>query len=279
MTVAAPSSASALPSSYPTTDVTVQLASLVQQLQQLVQQLGSITASLAGPGGAQLGAGTLAGGPTTTPTQSSTGCTCGAMQAVQGAEAAPEATGPKQSSSSTGTLQRVLDQSTNASTKSRKQQGSAGSNDTSTKPRRAETPDTKFDLKRRNPRSTAEAIAWAREQVKDPSRSYYRLCLGFVARAYGWSASGTPRAIDAWNQAPASTKHAGDKEPPVGALVFWDTGAGKAGHVAIYVGDGKIISNDIRRSGKVDEVPMSEISSKWGAKYLGWTDPYFPNGV
>ena len=61
--------------------------------------------------------------------------------------------------------------------------------------------------------------------------------------------------------------------------MFWYTGEGRAGHVAVYLGDGKIASNDIRRNGKIDIVPMSEISQKWGAKYLGWTPPYFENAV
>ncbi|MFK0296624.1 peptidase M23 [Streptomyces sp. NPDC090442] len=129
----------------------------------------------------------------------------------------------------------------------------------------------------RNPRGTQEAIAWAEQESKTNGQDWYRACLAFVARAYGWSFSGTGYAIDHYREMPANLKHDKDRNPPPGALMYWETG-GRAGHVAVYLGDGKIASNDIRRPGYIDVVPATEIESKWGATYVGWAPPYFPKG-
>ncbi|MER8039409.1 peptidase M23 [Streptomyces hydrogenans] len=129
----------------------------------------------------------------------------------------------------------------------------------------------------RNPRSTEEAIKWAQRQAVSGRSAWYRMCLAFVAQANGWNASGVYYAIDHYREMPPSMKHDGDRKPPPGALMYWDTGQ-RAGHVALYLGDGKIASNDIWRPGYIDVVPATEIESKWGAKYLGWAPPYFPKG-
>lgn len=129
----------------------------------------------------------------------------------------------------------------------------------------------------KNPRSAAEAIAWAENEAKTGGRDWYRACLAFVARSYGWSYSGVTYAIDHYKNMPDSQKHDGDRNPPPGALMYWDTGH-RAGHVAIYLGDGKIASNDIKRVGYIDVVPATDIETVWGAKYVGWAPPYFPSG-
>ncbi|MFF3934130.1 NlpC/P60 family protein [Streptomyces hirsutus] len=129
----------------------------------------------------------------------------------------------------------------------------------------------------KNPRSTAAAIAWARQEAAGGGRNWYRACLAFVARTYGWSYSGVQYAIDHYRQMPASMRHDRDRTPPPGALMYWDTGQ-RAGHVALYLGGGKIASNDIRRKGYIDVVDASDIETVWGATYLGWAPPYFPKG-
>ncbi|MFG2645947.1 hypothetical protein ACGFYP_33825 [Streptomyces sp. NPDC048370] len=129
----------------------------------------------------------------------------------------------------------------------------------------------------RNPRSTAAAINWARQEAARGGQDWYRACLAFVARTYGWSYSGVQYAIDHYRQMPASMRHDRDRTPPPGALMYWDTGK-RAGHVAIYLGGGKIASNDIRRSGYIDIVNATDIETVWGATYLGWAPPYFPKG-
>ncbi|MFG2645890.1 hypothetical protein ACGFYP_33520 [Streptomyces sp. NPDC048370] len=75
----------------------------------------------------------------------------------------------------------------------------------------------------------------------------------------------------------ASMRHDRDRTPPPGALMYWDTGK-RAGHVAIYLGGGKIASNDIRRSGYIDILNTTDIETVWGATYPGWAPPHFPKG-
>jgi hypothetical protein len=132
-------------------------------------------------------------------------------------------------------------------------------------------------LLRANPRSSAQAIAWARAQVDNPTASWYNRCLNFVAQAYGWPHAGVHYAVDHFSIAPDNQRFNLDRNPPPGALLFWDTGH-RPGHVAISLGGGLIASNDILRTGRIDIVPASAPERVWGAKYLGWTVPYFPQG-
>ncbi|WP_058047464.1 hypothetical protein [Streptomyces roseifaciens] len=130
----------------------------------------------------------------------------------------------------------------------------------------------------RNPRSTADAIKWAKAEADSHRANWYQKCLAFTSIAYGWNYSGTNYAIDHYQvEMPKDMRHDGDRNPPVGALMFWDTGH-RAGHVAIYVGDGKIASNDIGVIGEISIVPATDIETKWNSKYLGWSPPYYPNG-
>ena len=128
---------------------------------------------------------------------------------------------------------------------------------------------------RANPRPVAEALTWARAQVQGPA-IWYRRCQNFVAQAYGWSYSGTYYAVDHYRVVmPAALRHDRDRNPPPGALLYYDTGS-RAGHVALYLGGGMIASNDIARTGHIDVVPAAAVEDRWGATYLGWAPPYFP---
>ncbi|MEV7156986.1 peptidase M23 [Streptomyces misionensis] len=127
-----------------------------------------------------------------------------------------------------------------------------------------------------NPRTVDQAIKWAEAHAgANSTASWYQRCLAFTANVYGWSFSGVNYAIDHYKVVPASMRHDGDRHPPPGALMYWDTGH-RAGHIAVYLGNGKIASNDILRPGYIDVVDAGLIESKWGAKYVGWTPPYFP---
>jgi cell wall-associated NlpC family hydrolase len=70
-----------------------------------------------------------------------------------------------------------------------------------------------------------------------------------------------------------------DRRPPVGALLFWSTD-GPYGHVAVYVGNSRIVSNDIGDrvpgQGGVYLVDVGAIEDRWGATYLGWAPPIYP---
>ncbi|KAF9342565.1 hypothetical protein BGX26_007277, partial [Mortierella sp. AD094] len=72
---------------------------------------------------------------------------------------------------------------------------------------------------------------------------------------------------------PSNYKHAGDRNPPAGALVFFQ---GRTyGHVAISTGGANIISTDIGGSGTLTRSTIGTIERKWGQKYVDWTAPYY----
>ena len=85
----------------------------------------------------------------------------------------------------------------------------------------------------------------------------------------------TNRAIDAYNLAASQKRISTSGSPTVGSVVYWNTGAGKAGHAALYAGNGMVYSTDIGGRGKISLVPLGDISKKWGSQYLGWSEPYF----
>jgi hypothetical protein len=87
------------------------------------------------------------------------------------------------------------------------------------------------------------AIAWAQKHLG--TAFDVEECLVFVQEAYlaaGVNIGHAETAADYWNVNPEDyTKHPGDTNPPVGALVFWrpddvDGFSNPSGHVGIYVG-------------------------------------------
>lgn len=131
-------------------------------------------------------------------------------------------------------------------------------------------------LPRPNPLTCAAAISKAYALTQSEC-VWYRLCLASVAREYGRAGSGSYSAQSHWNLlAGLGFAHPGDRNPPPGALVFWRTST--VGHVALYVGGGKIVTNDLVRRGCLDVADFTAIETQWGSTYLGWTPPYFPNG-
>ncbi|MEV0645597.1 hypothetical protein AB0I28_10065 [Phytomonospora sp. NPDC050363] len=118
---------------------------------------------------------------------------------------------------------------------------------------------------RANPRSMDNAISAA--FGKRGSTGYENLCLRFTALMYGWSYSG-------WNTAEIGgdymVSHGRMKSgvPPRGALVWYHNSAG-TGHVAISIGDGKVIGTSV--NGRVGVAGY-----KAHASYRGWSTPYYP---
>lgn len=111
------------------------------------------------------------------------------------------------------------------------------------------------------------------------SHGYYQLCARLAANIWGRPRAGYFSAAEQWRQMVATNNaHPHDRQPPEGALVFWETG-GPYGHVAVYLGDGRIVSNDIGDDvpgeGGVYLVDFALIESKWGATYLGWAPPIY----
>jgi hypothetical protein len=122
-----------------------------------------------------------------------------------------------------------------------------------------------------------QAVARAMRLVG--SHGYYQLCARLAANVWGRPRAGYFSAAEQWRQMVATDNaHPRDRRPPAGALVFWEDG-GPYGHVAVYVGDGRIVSNDIGDDvpgeGGVYLVDFGLIESKWGATYLGWAPPIY----
>ncbi|MGW6197017.1 CHAP domain-containing protein [Kribbella sp. NPDC055110] len=108
---------------------------------------------------------------------------------------------------------------------------------------------------------------------------YYQLCARLASNIWGRSHSGYTSAAEQWAQMVSSgNAHPDDRRPPVGALLFWST-EGPYGHVAVYVGNGRIVSNDIGDrapgQGGVYLVDVGAIEQRWGATYLGWAPPIY----
>lgn len=138
---------------------------------------------------------------------------------------------------------------------------------------------TTIILPRANPRTAVQAIDWARSMAGSTVNpvqggNWRNDCANFVAQTYGWSSYGYTYAIDLWNRNPPALRHPGDRSPPPGALLFWNTSS--MGHVALYLGGGMIATTDMP-AGAVGVVPASQIEAQWHAPYLGWAAPYFPN--
>ncbi len=79
-----------------------------------------------------------------------------------------------------------------------------------------------------------------------------------------------PDAATAWRN--AMHRHAGDRHPPRGAMVYWTGGSHGYGHIAVSLGGGQIRSTDAGGAGRVATVDLSWPEYKWGLTYAGWAD-------
>jgi hypothetical protein len=126
-----------------------------------------------------------------------------------------------------------------------------------------------------NPRTVEEAIAWITSKPQGaPGEPVSNRCERYMNLAYGLGAGyGTARSH--WEA--SGPKSQGD--PPRGALVFWNT-SNSAGHVALSLGGGKVVSTDFDgtnfRSGQISVGPIEAID-RWGQR-LGWRAPNFKVG-
>lgn len=116
-----------------------------------------------------------------------------------------------------------------------------------------------------------DATRWATTS----NQSYPGLCDHFVGLAYGLPHSGYASARVHWDSTPAALR-SNDTSPPVGALVFWDTGK-PAGHVAIVTGHDRsgnsLVTTTHTNGGRPTTMTLASINK--GMSYLGWSKPYF----
>jgi hypothetical protein len=137
------------------------------------------------------------------------------------------------------------------------------------------------------PRRPAEAIDTALAMTGTRS-GWHRLCDRLVCRAYGYANSGYPSAAAHWAaMAQAGLAHPGDRCPPPGAFMFWDTGPNQPGHVALVISRAgcdpnriTAVSNDVLDTavgnrGGIYHVTLARLESGFvqPGRYLGWSPP------
>lgn len=137
------------------------------------------------------------------------------------------------------------------------------------------------------PRGSTDAITSALSLVGTRS-GWSRLCDRLACRAYGYANSGYPSAIAHWAAMSRNgLAHAGDRCPPPGAFVFWDTGPGEPAHVALVISRAgcnpnriTVVSNDVLDAatgseGGVYHVTLARLEAGFvgAADYLGWSQP------
>lgn len=86
---------------------------------------------------------------------------------------------------------------------------------------------------------------------------------------------GDADAVDGWLSEPAVARHAGDRNPPLGAPVAFRGGSRGFGHRAVSLGNGKIRSTDMTatgyKPGVVGTTTIAQIEKSMGVEYLGWS--------
>ncbi len=107
----------------------------------------------------------------------------------------------------------------------------------------------------------------AAQFFKDKTTNKVGMCLWHVQDAFQ-SPHVYPNAITQWHQ--AKKKHAGDRTPKIGAPVYFE--GGKHGHIAIYIGDGRVRSTDAGGAGRMGTASIDWFVRNWNMKYLGWTE-------
>lgn len=119
-----------------------------------------------------------------------------------------------------------------------------------------------------------------------PDRGCPNWCDFTAAFIWGYGNSGYSDAQAHWDTMVAEGHaHPGDRNPPLGALLFYDNHIG-SGHIVIYLGNNTIISSDWNAQGQdssegdgyVGIIPadkMENVPGGWGLTYLGWSDPVF----
>lgn len=140
-------------------------------------------------------------------------------------------------------------------------------------------------------RSREEAIKAALKQTRNvPGTCQKTTRLWYDAPSAGdRDGDGDADAVDGWNSEPASARHPGDRNPPVGVPLAWKGGSKGYGHRAMTV-PGGIRSTDMSgnryKSGITSTVTaktMSEaisiIERSMGVQYLGWSETISGNRV
>ena len=120
------------------------------------------------------------------------------------------------------------------------------------------------------------------------NNSCFEQCDKVAGLSWGYFNSGYKSAYFHWlTMVAGGHAHPGDRNPPVGALLFYKDPFTKGypanddGHVVVYLGNNMVISSDIAPNGQftpgsISIVPAYKIEARgFGDIYLGWSDPIF----
>ncbi|SFO93650.1 hypothetical protein SAMN05421810_101450 [Amycolatopsis arida] len=113
----------------------------------------------------------------------------------------------------------------------------------------------------------AGAVQWFKQRIG--STAYQGYCEKAVENAYG--VTGVWASANAhWNG--AGPKHHGDRNPPLGAFVYWNIGS--YGHVGISDGAGGFYATSVR--GAIGHVTKAQGGYSYYRNYRGWTPAAVP---
>ena len=110
-------------------------------------------------------------------------------------------------------------------------------------------------------RSIKQQQEWCANQVDHPTQSWDNLCQSFARQSLGMGAYGSSAKV-AWGNVKEKYKvpitKPSDKgwwsDVPMGALLY--STHGTSGHAWVAMGNSKAYSNDYKRKGKIDVVPV-----------------------
>lgn len=111
---------------------------------------------------------------------------------------------------------------------------------------------------------------------------WHNRCLNMVTLAYGGEFAGIGAPTYYAVQSAAAVQAAGLMQPPTtnyaaiprGAVIWYSSPTGAAGHVVISVGGGMALSTDVPDdSGHIGEVPIAFFEQNWHQTMIGWSPP------
>jgi tape measure domain-containing protein len=118
-------------------------------------------------------------------------------------------------------------------------------------------------------KSAAQAIAVERSRMESGARAWANLCEMNVETAWGYHGLYPSARVAALA---TSNRHKATGAIPPGAAVWWPNIGGGYGHVALADSTpGYVWSNDVKRQGAIDRVPISAINDGWGGGTPTWS--------
>jgi hypothetical protein len=114
----------------------------------------------------------------------------------------------------------------------------------------------------------ASAVIAAAHQGLTVDRNYFNLCLQFVDDTLGLAdRSGRSTALEVWQNSPNKQTDLSKLKP---GDVIYGTGANPAGHVAIYIGNGKVIGHQRKDGNGIAVATLEEFRQFSGGTILGF---------